>query len=57
MTSSTNHGLAHDSKEYQDWLSATLDKFPSLGPTVARRLIDILEPENDPSTVSDSDAA
>lgn len=46
-----------DSDDFHDWLTSTLHKFPSPGPTIARRLIDILEPESPHSQVNVSDAA
>lgn len=34
-----------DTPEYQEWLAATLAKFPAApGPVVARRLVDLLLP-------------
>lgn len=44
------------SDEFQEWLELTLDKFPIPGPTVARRLVDLLVPADD-SVASDGIAA
>lgn len=46
-----------DSNDFHEWLATTLAKFPAPGPTVAMRLIDILEPEIPHSQVNVSDAA
>lgn len=46
-----------DSDDFHDWLEITLEKSSSPGPTIARRHVDILEPESPHSQVDVSDAA
>lgn len=55
-SSASNQSIT-DTDDFREWLTATLDGFPSPGPTVATRLIDILDPYDYPRGSRQSDAA
>lgn len=46
-----------DSAEFDDWLLITLSKFPTPGPAVSRRLVDVLAPDRTDQSSSDMKAA
>lgn len=54
--SPSNQSLT-DTNDFHEWLSATLDGFPAPGPTVAKRLIDVLDPQDLAREARQSDAA
>lgn len=54
---SANYQSLTDTNEFHEWLSATLDGFPAPGPTVAKRLIDVLDPHEFAREARQSDAA
>lgn len=57
MTASLNSQATVLPDEYQDWLTSTINRFPTPGPNVARRLVDILGPETSIATVTVPNAA
>ncbi|AZL10119.1 hypothetical protein [Brevibacterium aurantiacum] len=55
QTSSASSFIA--STEFDDWLLITLSKFPTPGPAVSRRLVDVLGPDDAEQISPDANAA
>lgn len=56
-TQSSSTSSFIDSVEFDDWLLITLSKFPTPGPTVSRRLVDVLAPDHAEQSSTDANAA